>query len=267
VTPEEVEAAFAAHSDASVLLATHSETSTGVLQDVEAFARIAHRAGALIGVDGITSIGCHDVRTDAWGLDALVGGSQKGVMIPPGMGYVALSKRAIERMQGQRQPSYYFDLAKAVKKAEGGDTPFTPAISLVLALQASLRMIREEGLENVIARHAANAAAVRAAVTAMGLELFASTPSNAVTAVVAPEGRAGDIAKHMEHTYGVKIAGGQARVAGKIIRLGHLGYYFPVDMYTLIAALEATLDTLGLVESFGRGLEALRASYAGEGGR
>lgn len=263
VSPDEVASAFSEHREAGVLLTTHSETSTGVLQDVEAFARIAHGAGALIGVDGITSIGCHDVRTDEWGLDALVGGSQKGVMIPPGMGYVALSERAIERMRGERHPSYYFDLVKAVKKAEGGDTPFTPAISLVLALQASLRMIREEGLANVIARHAANAAAVRAAVTAMGLELFAATPSNAVTAVVAPEGRAGEVARMMEHTYGVKIAGGQEQVAGKIIRLGHLGYYFPVDMYTMISALEATLHGLGIVESFGRGVEALRESYAG----
>jgi aspartate aminotransferase-like enzyme len=152
-----------------------------------------------------------------------------------------------------------------VEKAEAGDTPFTPAISLMLALQASLRMIREEGLENVIARHSANASAVRAAVTAMGLELLASTPSNAVTAVVTPEGRAGEVTKEMEHTYGIKIAGGQARLAGKIIRLGHLGYYFPIDMYTMIAALEATLDSLGIVENFGRGVEALRESYAGGG--
>lgn len=267
VAPDEVKAAFEAHPDARVLLTTHSETSTGVLQDVESFARIAHDAGALIAVDGITSIGAHDVRTDEWGLDALVGGSQKGVMIPPGMGYVALSKAAIERMQGERHPSYYFDLVTAVKKAEGGDTPFTPAISLVLALQASLRMIREEGLENVIARHAANAGAVRAAVTAMGLELFASSPSNAVTAVRAPEGRAGDITKAMERDYGVKIAGGQARLSGKIIRLGHLGYYFPVDMYTMISALEATLHSLGIVDTFGRGVEALRESYAAGGAK
>lgn len=262
VSPEEVSEAFERHPDATVLLTTHSETSTGVLQDVEAFARIAHDRGALIGVDGITSIGCHDVRTDDWGLDALVGGAQKGVMIPPGLGYVALSEAAIAKMKRGRHPVYYFDLLAAVEKAQAGDTPFTPAISLVFALQRALQMIREEGLEQVVARHAANAGAVRAAVVAMELELLASAPSNATTAVIAPEGRAGDITKTMEHTYGVKIAGGQARLKGKIFRLGHLGYYSATDMYTMIAALEATLCDLGIRDGFGAGVEALRRSYA-----
>jgi len=265
VSPDRVSEAFERHPDATVLLTTHSETSTGVLQDVEAFARIAHDRGALIGVDGITSIACHDVRTDDWGLDALVGGAQKGVMIPPGLGFVAISPAAIAKMKRARHPVYYFDLLAAVEKAQVGDTPFTPAISLVFALQRALEMIREEGIERVVARHAANAGAVRAAVRAMGLELLASVPSNATTAVVAPEDRAGDITKTMEHTYGVKIAGGQARLKGKIFRLGHLGYYGATDMYTMIAALEATLCDLGIREGFGPGVEALRRSYAAGG--
>jgi aspartate aminotransferase-like enzyme len=262
VAPETVAQAFSEHPDAVALLTTHSETSTCTLQDVEAFAGIAHDAGALIGVDGITSIGCHDVPTDEWGLDALVGGSQKGVMIPPGIGYVALSQRAIDKMTAGRHRSFYFDLVPAVKKAEAGDTPFTPAISLILALQAALKMMRDEGLEAVIARHAANAAAVRSAVSALGLELLSSQPANSATAVIAPEGRTAEILAAMEHDYGVKIAGGQERLKGRILRLGHLGFYFPVDMYTMISALEATLDQLGIIDGVGRGVEALRRSYA-----
>jgi aspartate aminotransferase-like enzyme len=264
VTPDQVSAAFGANPDATVLFTTHSETSTATLQDVESFARIAHDHGALIAVDGITSIGCHDVRTDEWGLDALVGGSQKGVMIPPGLGYLSLSDAAVEKMKRGRHPSYYFDLIKGVEKAKQNDTAFTPPITLVFALQAALEMMREEGIDNVIARHASNAAAVRAAVQAIGLELLSSAPSNAVTAVVAPEGHAAGIIKRMEHNYGVKVAGGQLQLKGKIIRLGHLGYYYPVDMYTMIAALEAALSDLGLGEGFGAGVESLQQSY-GEG--
>lgn len=264
VPPDAVAAAFAQHPDATVLFTTHSETSTATLQDVEAFATIAHEHGALIAVDGITSIGCHDVRTDEWGLDALVGGSQKGVMIPPGLAYISLSEAAVAKMERGRHPSYYFDMVKGVEKAKENDTAFTPAITLVFALQAALQMMRDEGIDNIIARHADNADAVRAAVNAIGLELLSSAPSNAVTAVMAPEGHAADIIKRMEHNYGVKVAGGQAQLKGKIIRLGHLGYYYPVDMYTMIAALEAALCDLGLRDDFGAGVEALQEAY-GEG--
>ncbi len=262
VEPERVEEAFAANPGASLLLTTHSETSTGVLQDVESFARIAREHGALIGVDGITSIGCHPVETDAWRLDAIVGGSQKGVMIPPGLAYVALSDDAVERMRGGRHGVYYLDLLKAIESANKGDTPFTPAITLVLALRRALEMMLEEGIDNVVARHARNAGAVRAAVTAMGLELLASHPSNATTAVRIDGGRAGDLTKMMEHDYGVKIAGGQARLKGHIVRLGHLGYYDEADLFMLLAAFENACVRLGLTKAFGAGLAALQAAFA-----
>ena len=263
VSPDEVERAFADHPDAVALFTTHSETSTATLQDVEAFARIAHDNDALIAVDGITSIGCHNVLTDEWGLDALVGGSQKGVMIPPGLGYIAFSRRAVRKMEAGRQPSFYFDMLKAIASAEKNDTPFTPAISLVFALQAALRMMREEGIDTVIARHTANATAVRAAVTAMGLELLSKTsPSNATTAVMA-EDFAKDITKKMEHEHGVKIAGGQNQLSGRIVRLGHLGHYYPQDMRTMIGAFEQVCGDLGLVASTGPGVTALERSYAG----
>jgi len=263
VTPDAVERAFAEHPDASALLTTHSETSTATLQDVEAFARIAHDNDALIAVDGITSIGCHDVRTDEWGLDALVGGSQKGVMIPPGLGYIALSERAVKKMEAGRQPSFYFDMVRALKSAAKNDTPFTPAISLVFAMQAALRMMLEEGIDTIIERHKSNATAVRAAVNAMGLELLAKTsPSNATTAVMA-EDFATDITKKMEHEHSVKIAGGQGKLSGRIVRLGHIGHYYPQDMRTMMHAFEQVCGDLGLVATTGPGVTALERSYAG----
>ncbi len=266
-SPESVERAFKENPGAAVLFTTHSETSTGALQDVEAFARIAKKNRALIAVDAITSAGAHHVRTDAWGLDAVVGGSQKGVMIPPGLGYVALSPAAIAKMKAGRHPVYYFDLLKAVASAEKSDTPYTPAITIVLALEKALQMMREEGLENVIARHDANASAVRAAVTAMGMELLAKVPSNATTAVLTPGDSAGAIAKHMEKRYALKIAGGQGSLKGKIVRIGHLGYYDEADMYTVVSAFEATLNDLGLSKNFGAGVDALRRSYQARSAR
>jgi len=261
VTAEQVETAFKQNPSASVLFTTHSETSTGVLLNVAAFARVARAHNALIAVDAITSAGCHDVCTDEWGLDAVVGGSQKGVMIPPGLAYVALSERALAKMRAGHHPVYYFDLLKAVASAEKDDTPYTPAITLVFALQTALGMMRAEGIENVIARHETNARAVRAAVVAMGLKLLAEVPSNAATAVLTPGDSAGKITKHIEKTYGVKIAGGQGAVQGKIVRIGHLGYYDETDMYTVISAFEATLNDLGLAQTFGKGVEALRRSF------
>jgi aspartate aminotransferase-like enzyme len=262
VTPADIEKAFTANPGASALFATHSETSTGVLLDVKEMAKIAHAHNALVVVDAITSAGCHDVRTDEWGLDAVVGGSQKGVMIPPGLAYVSLSARAIARMREKRHAVYYFDLLKAAKEAEKGDTPYTPAITLVLALCRALEMMREEGLEKIIARHDLNARGVRTAVKAMGMALVASVPSNATTAVWTPGDSSGKITKHIEKRYGVKIAGGQGTLKGKIVRIGHLGAYFEEDMYTVVTAFEATINDLGIVTTFGKGVEALRAVYA-----
>jgi aspartate aminotransferase-like enzyme len=170
-------------------------------------------------------------------------------------------------MRSGRHPVYYFDLLKAVASAEKGDTPYTPAITLVLALECALAMMRAEGIENVVARHEANGNAVRAAVKAVGLELLAKIPSNAATAVVTPGDSAGQITKHIEKRYGVKIAGGQGSLKGKIVRLGHLGYYDETDMYTLVSAFEATLNDLGLVKTFGAGVAALRSSYQARSAR
>lgn len=266
VAPEQIEQAFLDNPGINVLFAAHSETSTAVIQDVEKYAAIAHAHDALIVVDGITSVGAHDVFTDRWGLDVVIGGAQKGVMIPPGLAYASISERAVRKARSGRHACFYLDLLRAIESAENGDTPYTPAISLVLALRRSLRMIREEGIENVVARHAANAGAVRAAVTALGLDLLSTSPSNATTAVVPPEGTAAAIIGAMERDYGVKVAGGQMHLKDRILRLGHLGHYYSADMYAMIAALEGALADLGITEQTGEGLNALRWFYSQQDG-
>jgi aspartate aminotransferase-like enzyme len=264
VNPEKVREAFATNPDISVVFTTHSETSTGVLQDVKSMSRIAHDNGAIIVVDGITSLCAQVVETDDWNLDIVIGGSQKGFMTPPGLAFLSVSELAQERMDRGGHPVYYFDLKKALRSHAKDDTPWTPALTLVIALNEALKMIREEGLENVIRRHTRNAKAVRLAAKALDLPLLASIPANATTAVVPKAGTANDIRKQLDTVYGIKVAGGQAELKGKIIRLGHLGFYHETDMYTLISSLEAALYDLGLNPEMGRGVEALLHQYRNE---
>jgi aspartate aminotransferase-like enzyme len=257
VRPEELERALDANPGVKAVFTIHSETSTGVLQDIESMARIARSKGALIVVDAITSVGAERLETDAWGLDVVIGSSQKGVMTPPGLAFLSFSEAARERMDKPGQPSYYFDMKRALASYEDGDTPWTPPIGLVMGLHEALKMIKEEGLESVIERHARNARAVRAAVRALGLEVFPTVPAACVTAVVIPEGHSEQIRKHLHDVYGIRIAGGQGRLKGKIVRIGHLGHYFESDIFTVVSAFESTLLDLGLIDAGGRGVEAL----------
>ncbi|MDH3217328.1 MAG: aminotransferase class V-fold PLP-dependent enzyme, partial [Candidatus Krumholzibacteria bacterium] len=213
--------------------------------------------GALIVVDGITSLCAQVVQTDDWNLDVVIGGSQKGFGTPPGLAFISLSEAAQERMDLAGHPVYYFDLKKALTSLNKGDTPWTPAVTLVIALNQALRMIREEGLDEVIRRHTRNAKAVRLAAKALGMPLLASVPANATTAVVPKSGMANDIRKRLDEGYGIKVAGGQGELKGRIIRLGHLGFYDEPDMYTMISALESALFDLGLTKAMGKGIEAL----------
>jgi aspartate aminotransferase-like enzyme len=261
VTAEQVEAALENNGDIGVVLTTHTETSTGVLLDAAEITRVARAHGALVVVDAITSICAQQLQADAWGVDVVIAGAQKGFGVPPGLSFVSLSERAVERVRKKGHPSYYFSLSKALDSLEKWDTAFTPAIPLVLAMQASLDMIREEGLENVVRRHARNAAAVRAAVGALGLELIASVPCNATTAVLPHEVRAGDVIRTMESNYNIRISGGQAHLSGKIFRLGHLGFYGETDIYALICALEGTLAKLGVNHAAGKGIAAAMESF------
>lgn len=246
-TVEEVESALGAHPRAKAMFITHSETSTGALFPVMDMARVARARGIATIIDAVTSFGVYDLHFDRSDLDGVVWGSQKGMMIPPGLGFVSFSPRAWELARESKLPKLYLSLAKARSALEKGDTPFTPAITLVLAARAAMQLMSREGAENVFARHQRNAEATREAVRALGLTLFAEVPSNAVTAVRVPSGVDGSaVVKTMEKRYGVKIAGGQEQLKGKIFRLGHIGYYDEGDILRLAGAFESALLDHGM---------------------
>ncbi|MGE5176065.1 MAG: pyridoxal-phosphate-dependent aminotransferase family protein [Hyphomicrobiales bacterium] len=262
-TVEEVESALAARPKAKALFVTHSETSTGALFPVHEFAKAARKRGILTVVDAVTSFGVYDLRFDESEIDAVVWGSQKGLMIPPGLGYVCYGPRAWEAAEKGGLPRFYFNLLKARAALEKGDTPFTPAITLVLAAHAAATLMAREGKAAVVARHQRNADATRDAVRATGLDLFAEVPSNAVTAVAVPAGLdGGAVVKTMERRYGVKIAGGQDKLKGKLFRLGHIGYYDQGDILRMAGAFEASLADHGHKVEPGAAVRAAQASFA-----
>lgn len=239
----------------SALFTTLCETSTGALTDIEGIGKITSQTDTILVVDAISGLCADEFFQDKWNVDVCVSSSQKGIMLPPGLSFVSLSKKAQEKMEKSNLPKYYFSFKKALKALEKNDTAFTPAISLIRALAVSLDRIRKEGLENVIKRHKQLAEATRNAVVALGLSLFAKTPSNAVTSVLAPEGiPAKDITKRIKGVYGVNIAKGQGELEEKIFRIAHLGYSDKFDIITTIAALEMTLLDLGFPIKPGSGV-------------
>jgi aspartate aminotransferase-like enzyme len=248
VDPSAVERELKADPAIKGVLLQASETSTGVYHDVEAVAKVVRaNSDALIVVDAISGLVAHNLPFDAWGLDVMVAGSQKGLMIPPGLAFAAASERAWKRNETAKIPHFYFDLKKEYKKHKDNQTNFTSSVTLIIALAEALRMLRAEGLDNVFARHARLAHATREAVRAMGLGLYAKgTPSNSVTAIEAPEGVDGQaIYKTLRETYGITGAGGQDQAKGKIFRIAHLGYADVFDVITAIAGIEMALRTLG----------------------
>jgi aspartate aminotransferase-like enzyme len=262
-TVEALREALNAHPEARGVILTHSETSTGTAADVRLLAQvIREQSGALILIDGITAVGAHELRFDDWGIDACVTGSQKGLMIPPGLSFVALSPRAVAAMERSTLPKYYFDLRRALASWASADTPWTPAISLVVGVDATLAMIREEGIENVWRRHERLARGLRAGIAGLGLTLFSRSPSFAVTPVFLPEGvQWKAFSRILKIDNGITVAGGQGDYSGKIFRISHLGYYDELDMVTVVAALERTLAALGHRFSVGAGVTALQQSF------
>jgi aspartate aminotransferase-like enzyme len=261
VDAAEVAKRLKASPDTKMLFTTLNETSTGVVNDIQTLAKVAREAGALIVVDAISGLGAAPFETDAWGVDVVCAGSQKAFSIPPGLSFVSLSKAAFEKAKTAKNPKFYFSYDKAVKKLveeKMPDTPFTPAVSLVIQLEASLKLIHAEGMENIWKRHAGLAKATRAAVQALGLKLLAPTaPSPAITSVWAPEGvSGGDVNKMFRDTYGITIAGGQGKLKGKIFRLGHLGYADGSDILLVIARLEMILTRLGYKAPLGAGVKS-----------
>ncbi|MDR3607366.1 MAG: alanine--glyoxylate aminotransferase family protein [Oligoflexia bacterium] len=259
VDPQELEKTVRANPGARAILFQASETSTGVKMPTEAICKIAQAANMVTVCDAITAAGVFDLPMDRWGIDVLISGSQKAFMVPPGLSMIALSERAWKMTETADLPCFYFDLKRERKGLPKNATAWTPAISLVIGLQESIQMIREEGLENVFKRHATLAQATRAGVTALGLELLArNAPSDAVTAVLMPSAipDAKAVIKLLRDKHGVFIIGGQDELEGKIIRLSHFGYCDKFDITTVLSGLELCLNELGYPVEYGRGVAA-----------
>jgi len=267
--PDRIAAALEADPSAEVLMITHNETSTGVLNDVAAIARAARqvRPDVLILVDSISGMLAADLRTDEWDLDVVVAGSQKAWMIPPGLTFVSISERAWAAHKAAKMPRFYFDFSRMRKSMQNDETPYTPALPQLFGLQVSLRKILAEGVPASVQRHSRMAAATRAAVQALGLELFAQEGyySNSLTAVRVPEGLTGaGIRTQMREQHGVVIAGGQGGYKDKIFRLGHLGYVDENDVLAMLGALELSLRELGRPVEPGQGVAAAQTVLMGE---
>jgi serine---pyruvate transaminase len=248
--------------DVKLVLLTHSETSTGVVADVESLAAVADEAGAVVAVDAVSSLGAIPLETDAWGLDAVVSGSQKALMTPPGLAFVALSERAERAAVPQ---SFYFDWIRTRKAQDRRDSAFTPAVSLVRGLEVALGLLLDAGLDEAFDRHRRLGRACREGIKAMGLELFSpdDDSSAVVTAVRMPDGfDSGDLVRGLRDRFGITIANGQGELKGKIFRIGHIGYYDVFDVTTALAATEVTLGDLGVPVE--RGAAATRALEAYE---
>lgn len=257
VSPQAIEDMLNKEPDIKVVFTTQSETSTGALNDIKATASIVKPYKALLVVDAITGIGVHDLKPDDWGVDVVLTGSQKGLMIPPGLGFISLSPKAWEAVEQSKLPKYYFDLKKALKAMDKRQTPWTPALTLIIGLNEALKMIRQEGLEQLFARHHRLAEAIRAAVKALDLELLAEHPSNVLTAIkIPPSVDTAALLKYIRDRLGVLFAGGQEHLKGKIIRIAHLGYMDDFDIIVAVSALEKGLKKMGYSFEPGSGVEA-----------
>jgi len=264
VQPEQVARALADHPDALAVCATLSETSTGVAHDIQAFGKLVAPTAALLLVDAISGLGAMECRTDDWQIDVCCSGSQKALMLPPGLAFLSVSEKAWKAIDSNPAPrTFYFDLKKAKANIEKSDTPYTPAHTLIRALRVSLKRIRAEGLENLLARQARNAAAARAGFQAMGLKLFAARPADGVTAVEMPAGIDSSVVlSKLEKQFGLKLANGQDSLKGKILRLAHMGYIDQFDILAALAGVELVLHEMGHAVELGRGLAAAQKVWA-----
>ncbi|OGP86506.1 MAG: hypothetical protein A2Y95_07975 [Deltaproteobacteria bacterium RBG_13_65_10] len=259
VDPSDVAKALKAHPKARAVYFQACETSTGVWHPVKEIAETVHaHSDALVVCDGITGIGVQDIPVEAWGLDVAITGSQKALMLPPGLAFASVSPRAWKSVETSDLPKYYFQWKKEHSSLLKNQSAWTPAISLIIGLREALRMMKEETLPAIFERHARLAAATRAGILGLGLALFApKSPANALTSVKGPEGiDTGKISKTLRDQLGVTIAGGQGAAKGKIFRIAHLGYADRFDVIIGIAALEFALASLGYPVKIGEGVKA-----------
>ncbi len=264
VAPERIAEALRAHPDVKAVLVQHSESSTGVLHDVRTYAQVTGGTDAILIVDAVSSLGIADVQMDAWSLDVVVSASQKGLMLPPGLGVLALSDKAWNAAQRSTLPKFYLDLSEERKYAAKNEARFTPAVSIMVGLREVLRMIEAEGLANVLRRHDRLSRATRAGAEALGLTLFPkTTPSPALTAVQVPPGLDADrVVAGFATSHNIIIDGGRGPTKGKIFRIGHMGYAAETDVIIAVAALEQVLAELGQPVDFGAGVRAAQKVFA-----
>jgi aspartate aminotransferase-like enzyme len=263
VSPAQVEAALAAEPATKAVLVQASETSTGAAHDVRAMAAAVAKTPAIFIVDAITGLGTMPLDIDGWGLDVVIGGSQKAFMIPPGLAFLSISPKAWKLAETATLPHFYFNLKKEKKSGDAGESSWTPSTALILALGEALRYVKQIGMDKLIRNAQLLAEATRAAVLKLGLELFApGSPGSSVTAVKAPAGLdSGVIVKEFRSRFGAIIANGQGSMKGQIFRIAHLGYFDFMDLFAVIAGLELILKANGLPVEFGAGVAAAQEIY------
>lgn len=257
LSPERAAAELAKHPDARALVVTQTETSTGSLCDIKALAALTQKSDAILIVDAVSAFLAEELRQDEWGVDVVCTGSQKALMLPPGLGFASANKRAQERMATCKTPRFYLDLARYIKELSGEErTPFTPAVNLIYSLDTTLQNIVGEGVEEVWARHRVLARACRAAVKALGLKLFPVSPSVVVHVVELPAGAEFKTFNSALKSRGITIAGGQDQLKGKVFRFSTLGDYNAFDAVTIISAVEFALKACGHPFALGTGVAA-----------
>jgi len=267
VEPADLAEVLAANPDARVVLLTHNETSTGVSNGLDRLVRVAHDAGRIVAVDGVSSVSSMRIGVDELGVDVAVSASQKGWMAPPGIAFVTVNERAWALSEQCRSPRFYFDWRQAKKNAENGSTPWTPAVSVLYAVQEGIRMMEEEGLERVYARHRRLADATEAGLAALGFGLYAAEGYRSATVTSAlpmPGLEVSALRKLLRARYGVVIAGGQGKMTGKMIRVGHLGAVTDGDVVQVLWSIERALEELDIAPADGRAMAAAAPHLAEE---
>ncbi|MBI2809035.1 MAG: alanine--glyoxylate aminotransferase family protein [Planctomycetes bacterium] len=264
VQPAQLEKALADHPDAVAVCSTLSETSTGIGHDIEAFGKIVAKTPTLLIVDAVSGLGAMECRTDDWQIDLCCTGSQKALMMPPGLAFVSVSDRAWQAIDRNPQArTFYFDLKRARKSLEANDTPYTPAHTMIRAMRVSLKKILAEGIENVWARQQRYAAAARAGFQALGLDIFPARPNSALSVARMPANiDSTAVLTRLEKQYGLKLANGQDSLKGKIIRLAHMGYVDQFDILAAIAGVELVLIQMGHPVEPGAGVAAVQRVFA-----
>ena len=263
VAPERVEQALKDNPDARGVFVQASETSTGAAHDIKAMADAVRKTDAIFVIDAITGLGTQPLDIDGWGLDVVIGGSQKAFMIPPGLAFISLSPKAWAFAETAKLPRYYFNLKKEKKNAANGESSWTPNTSLIIALGEALKYIKGIGMDKLVDNAQLLAKATRAGVEALGLELFARHPAASVTAVRPPKGMdSGVIVKEYRNRFGSVIANGQGTMKGQIFRIAHLGYFDFADLFGVMAELEIILGAQGIPVEYGKGVAAVQRVYA-----